>query len=173
MRIDVKDLAQGKKSFDYVLQAEEIRLDEDSLRVASPLRVSGEMSLRRDEVFVNGVMRGRIEATCDRCLRWVPLFNDLDFDARLMPAASYYRNHTAELHNEDLGYSVFDDEAIDLDELVREQLLLSLPVRLLCEAECRGLCSECGADLNHQQCACDTRAIDSRWNALTAMKDAS
>ncbi|MEJ7616108.1 MAG: DUF177 domain-containing protein [Pyrinomonadaceae bacterium] len=172
MRIDIRDLQQGKKSFDYVRQSEELSLDEDSVRLASPLTVSGEASLEREEIYVQGVMRGQVEAMCDRCLRWTPLYQDLSFEAHLIPAASYYRDQTAELQNEDLNYSVFDGETIDLDELVREQMLLSVPVQVLCAAECRGLCSECGTDLNRQQCACETPAIDPRWSALAVMKDA-
>jgi uncharacterized protein len=74
-----------------------------------------------------------------------------------------------ELHERDLDFAVFENEQIDLDELVLEQLELSLPSRVLCSEECRGLCPQCGADLNVEQCNCKPQ-IDPRWQALADLK---
>jgi DUF177 domain-containing protein len=73
------------------------------------------------------------------------------------------------LQKEDLALSVFDGETIDLDELVREQVLLAMPPRMLCAEECKGLCPVCGEDRNSQECACETKEIDPRWAGLAGL----
>ena len=71
-----------------------------------------------------------------------------------------------ELSEEDLNLAVFNGEAIELDDLVREEILLALPAQVLCRESCRGLCPVCGVDRNLSTCDCEARQIDSRWEAL-------
>ncbi|MFN7623911.1 MAG: DUF177 domain-containing protein, partial [Acidobacteriota bacterium] len=80
------------------------------------------------------------------------------------------RTGEIELTADDLGISVYENDQIDLDEMVVEQLELSLPFRLLCQEDCRGLCPQCGADLNTEACDCQP-LIDPRWEALVAVKE--
>jgi len=72
----------------------------------------------------------------------------------------------------DLDFSVYQNDELDLDELVIEQLELALPVRLLCREECRGLCDQCGTNFNEQQCNCQP-PIDPRWQALADLKNSA
>jgi uncharacterized protein len=73
------------------------------------------------------------------------------------------------LHERDLDFAVYENEQIDIDEMVLEQLELELPSRVLCSEDCRGLCPQCGADLNVEQCDCKA-PIDPRWQALADIK---
>jgi uncharacterized protein len=70
------------------------------------------------------------------------------------------------LLDEDLTLSVFDGAVIDVDDLVREQLLLALPAQVLCQDECKGLCPICGGDKNLKNCNCQEAEIDPRWAGL-------
>ena len=79
---------------------------------------------------------------------------------------TYEATNQVELNESDMQLSVFDGEAIDLDDLVREQILLTLPSRVLCEDDCKGLCPVCGSDRNIVSCQCETNEIDPRWKAL-------
>jgi uncharacterized protein len=67
--------------------------------------------------------------------------------------------------------SVFDGEAIDVDEIVREQILLSVPDRALCDENCRGICLMCGTNLNAGSCECKSSEVDPRWAALKNLKN--
>ena len=78
----------------------------------------------------------------------------------------YQAEQAAELLEEDLSLSVFDGEVIDIDEMVREQLLLALPAQILCREDCKGLCPECGGDRNLNECKCEEVEIDPRWSGL-------
>jgi uncharacterized protein len=74
-----------------------------------------------------------------------------------------------ELLARDLDFSFYQNERIELDELVLEQLELSLPIRILCQEDCKGLCAQCGTNLNVESCDCPP-PIDPRWQALAELK---
>jgi uncharacterized protein len=92
------------------------------------------------------------------------------FDVEYVPAGNYEALQLAELQDEDLAQSVFDGESIDVDDLVREQVILSLPSRALCREECKGLCSVCGIDKNLKDCECESHPRDPRWAALDDLR---
>ena len=76
----------------------------------------------------------------------------------------------AELTEAEMSVSVFDGKAIDVDEIVKEQILLAVPTRMLCREDCKGICPECGIDKNTGECQCVTDDIDPRWAALKNLK---
>ena len=84
--------------------------------------------------------------------------------------ADYESSSTAALSEEELSVSVFDGESIDVDEIVKEQILLAVPARTLCREDCQGMCPECGVDLNTGQCNCAVDEVDPRWAALKDLK---
>jgi uncharacterized protein len=71
---------------------------------------------------------------------------------------------------EDLEYSVYDGEEIDLTPFIREQMLLALPTRPLCSDDCRGLCPRCGANRNERDCGCREDMFDPRLSVLRSLK---
>jgi uncharacterized protein len=89
-----------------------------------------------------------------------------DFTLEYIGGSEYESREAAELTEEELSVSVFDGEAIDVDEIVKEQILLAVPTRMLCREDCKGICPECGADKNTGECNCVTNEIDPRWAAL-------
>src|SRR5215213_1677197 len=90
--------------------------------------------------------------------------------AAAQPFAHTYRAENVELQAEDLILSAYEGDAVDLDELVREQILLALPSRHLCREDCKGLCQKCGANLNDAPCSCEQGEVDPRWAALADLK---
>jgi uncharacterized protein len=170
MLIRVADLQQGRKRFAKTYAPGDLPLGDERAELSGPLAVEAVASLRGTEVVVQGTIAGNLGAACDRCLQPIPFPISLSFDSHFIPVTDYEENERAELQEEDLDFSVFDGETIDLDELIREQILLTLPVRLLCGEECRGLCAECGKDLNAAPCGCREEQIDPRWGTLAALK---
>jgi uncharacterized protein len=71
---------------------------------------------------------------------------------------------------EDADEEWFDGKRIDLDPILREQVLLALPMSLLCAESCRGLCPVCGENLNLKDCRCERKVADPRWMALKDIK---
>jgi uncharacterized protein len=169
MRIELDKLEETGNSFAHRYEPEEIVLDEEHVRLTDAPEVLGRVQRSGREVRLRGKLNARAEVDCDRCLKTVAVPVETDFDVAYVPAEDYARSEAAELQEEDLSLSVFDGATIDVDELVREQLLLALPARALCGEECKGLCPTCGANRNTNPCDCQSTEIDPRWAGLKAV----
>jgi uncharacterized protein len=167
MRIELDKLGETGGQFEHRYEPEELVLDEEHVRLLEPPRVSGRISLSDHQIRLRGTLRARAEVDCDRCLKAVAVPVETSFDVRYVPSVEFTAaSEAAELQEEDLSLSAFDGDAIDVDDLVREQMLLALPTRALCREECHGLCPVCGADRNTESCACEEKETDPRWAAL-------
>lgn len=169
MRIELDKLEETGASFAHRYEPEEIVLDEEHARLTKPPEISGRASRKEHEVRLRGKITASAEVDCDRCLKSVAVPIETEFDVKYIPAVDYRASEAAELQEEDLSVSFFEGETIDLDDLIREQVLLALPVRALCGDDCEGLCPTCGADRNIDSCDCDSREIDPRWEGLKAV----
>lgn len=169
MRIELDKLEKTGNTFAHRYEPDEIILDEDHARLTQPAEVSVRASRSGHEVRLRGNISASAEVDCDRCLKTVSLPIETEFDVKYLPVEDYTSSEAAELQEEDLSVSFFDGETIDLDELVREQVLLAMPARALCGEECKGLCPVCGADRNTNACDCENHEIDPRWAGLKAV----
>jgi uncharacterized protein len=113
-----------------------------------------------------------MEADCDLCLAPVALPAEVEFEVSFLPRSVEQQETVVEreIRADEPDFSFYEAGAVDVDELVREQLLLALPSRFRCGEDCKGLCPHCGADLNKETCACEHQEIDPRWSALAALK---
>jgi len=171
MRIELEKLEDGRGAFAHTYQPEELDLLDERVTLDGPVAVDGKVRRSRAEVVVSGRIATQVRVECDRCLKTIELPVAADFKLDYITAQEYESSHAAELSADDLAVSVFDGETIDLDELVKEQILLSVPDRMLCREDCKGICSNCGADLNKGACDCAPSDIDPRWEALKRIKN--
>ncbi len=93
-----------------------------------------------------------------------------DFALEYITGSDYESSEVVELTEDEMSVSVFDGKAIDVDEIVKEQILLAVPTRMLCREDCKGICPECGIDRNTGECSCVAEDIDPRWAALEELK---
>lgn len=167
MRIELETLeATGKFSQVYApgqLLFEEIELVE-------PVAVSGRARRKNGDVELRGELHTKVSTRCGRCLKPVELQFDVKFAERFVPAVSWRHEEQHELQEEELNISVFDGEGIELDELVKEEILLAMPGHVLCSEDCKGLCPSCGVDRNSETCDCEAKLIDSRWEKLKDLR---
>lgn len=127
-----------------------------------------------DKVELVGEIEAKVELICDRCLIRFSLPVEQSFDLLYVPAPSSGRpQEEKELDDDDLSVSVYEADVIDLDDLVREQVELALPMVRLCRESCAGLCPDCRANLNEGPCDCKPEQTDSRWDALKSLKSDS
>src|SRR5687767_720104 len=171
MRIELEKLQGGKGGFAHVYQPEELNPVDESVRVTQPAEIKGNVKQAGHEVFVSGHVETRAQLECDRCLKLVELPVSADFALEYITGSDYESSSAAALSEEELAVSVFDGESIDVDEIVKEQILLAVPARTLCREECKGICPECGTDLNARQCNCADEEVDPRWAALQSFKN--
>lgn len=171
MRIDIERLDAEGESFTQTFGKHELSLDEESARLAADATVSGRATRKGAVVKVRGKLSAGVEVYCDRCAAAVTIPLEVEFDTSFVPAESERgATENVELQHDDLDYSIYEGDTLNLDELAREQILLALPTRSLCREECKGLCPACGANLNAGGCTCAETEIDPRWGALAALK---
>lgn len=170
MIIDLLQLSNTEREFVYELQPAEIVLDEESARLNKPVNVKAKLKKGIAQVDVSGEITGTIEMDCARCLLAQETPLAITFDVEFISAEHATSDKDAELGERDLEVAVYIDDKIDLNELVREQILLSLPTRFYCNDDCKGLCLKCGANKNLTNCNCDGKEIDPRWAKLKNLK---
>ena len=106
-------------------------------------------------VRLAGSVNATVEFDCDRCLKPLSVAVDQSFDLLYVPPLGTGEEH--ELGEDDLSIAFYQDDVIDFDDLVREQIELALADGAVVQRKCRGLCPECGANLNDAECACRVR----------------
>lgn len=166
MRIELENLERGSGSFAHTYPPDELTFDEHDLRLLAPVRVDGRIRRQDGEVELRGKLSTSMAIPCGRCLKSVELPIEVEFSERFAPEVAWKNDEQHELQQEDLDLAVFDGEGIELDDLVREEIILAMPGHTLCQEQCRGLCPDCGTDLNTGSCECATKQIDSRWEKL-------
>lgn len=171
MFISLSRLPADGLAFNHQYAANELDISEHEFELAGFPLVSGRVDRAGMDMRVRGTVKSALVVTCDRCLTEIEVQVDAPFDLIYVPEdpASELAGET-ELHDRDLDLVFYQNEQINVDDLVLEQLELSLPTRVLCKEDCRGLCSQCGADLNIEQCQC-RKPIDPRWQALADLQD--
>ena len=122
------------------------------------------------DVRLRGRFAGVFEVPCARCVEPVEVPLAADFDLIFRPAGadsdSVERSITAP--ETEIGY--YQGDSLLLEDVLREQVLLSLPARALCKPDCKGLCQRCGANRNSQECNCEEAQTDLRWEALEGLR---
>ena len=166
MRIEIDSLEGTAGAFAHVYGTGELDFNDDRVRLIEPPEISGRMVRKGNQVLLNGRLSALTQVDCDRCLKAVDVLVRTEFNLQYVTATDYKSAHAAELEESDLALSIFDGEAIDIDEIVREQVLLAVPTRSLCREDCNGFCPVCGADRNLKECGCRAGDSDPRWAGL-------
>jgi DUF177 domain-containing protein len=172
VKLRVEDITAEAKELSFAEPEGDINrvLEKGPLRefhVQAPLQVTMEYYRAGTELFFQGRLHASTQEVCARCTEEFTEPSDRDFRFVLTPRAIGLSDD--DLRAEDLEFSVYEGDEIDLSPLLREQFLLSLPTRPLCREECRGLCPHCGANLNHTACGCSAKAADPRLAALRGL----
>jgi len=122
----------------------------------------------RETVFIDGNLEATIVSDCSRCLETTQFPIKSTFRYTFVPAKN--RLEEEELSSEDLEYGFYQDDVIDLEGLIFEQIVLQIPIKVLCTDTCKGLCPHCGININVASCGCRTEFIDERLTVLKKLK---
>jgi uncharacterized protein len=140
----------------------------DETRLLGHTELDARLAREGDTVEVEGELSATVEFDCDRCLAPVKVPISQHFDLTYVPPIG--TGDERALGDADLSIGFYREDVIDIDDLVREQIELALPMTRLCSDDCRGLCPDCGINLNEGRCACSEPHGDPRWSALKDMK---
>jgi uncharacterized protein len=122
------------------------------------------------DIRLNGDFATRVEVACARCLE--PILQDVAgaFDLLYRPQGSDAGKEEISVTAAEAEISYYQGEALLLEDALREQVLLALPLKAICREDCKGLCPHCGKDLNVEPCGCAEGVIDLRWTALKDLR---
>lgn len=172
MRIRLDQVRREPVSWDETVDIPAERLDRQDVLELGPISWSGRVTHTEDGGFY---LRAHLEyeqtLACHRCLEPVTEPVSADVDLLLLVGAPRAMDGEVELDEEDLGVVHVDGETFDLRPLLEEQLQLAVPMKPVCREDCKGLCAQCGADLNEGACDCEDDWVDPRWAALQELKD--
>lgn len=174
MRVRIDEITAEAKAVSFPQPENEInrRLGHGSVhefKAGGPIAVDLSYYRAGMELFFEGSLRASIVASCARCAEEFDIPLTRPFRFVLAPRAAV-DDGDGRLRSEDLEFSLYDGDEVDLAPLVTEQLILGLPSRALCAEECRGLCPQCGTNLNVQRCDCETLPANPRFAALRGLK---
>lgn len=173
MRIPIEDVETSATEIHFAEKVQELNrlLSQDGdgeYRLAAPLQVSVTHVRSGEDLLFTGAIHGRLTGQCARCLNEYPFALAREFSLVLTPQRALGREFG--LNREELSASFYSGDEIDVSALVQEQTLLALPSQPLCHEECKGLCPQCGADLNLAPCECRPAWKDPRLAVLSTLQ---
>jgi len=178
MEFKVTELEREPVEFDLALGPGAVDLGEEAQQVG-PLATNGRAEVIHEhrgpkevvaDIRLKGSFSGKFEVPCARCVEPVeiPLAADFDLIFRPIGVDGGASERSISAPETEIGY--YQEDSLLLEDVLREQVLLSLPVRTLCSEDCKGLCPRCGANRNTQPCTCETGPSDPRWEALAGLR---
>jgi len=169
MLLDLARIRTPHERYEKVYQPEQFP-DQDDFRVTAPVSLAFDIFKDKAQFRLVGTVRTELELACSRCVEPFRVPIDAEFDLRYQPHTHNAGEGEREIEEDDLTTAFYDNDQIDLGQLMREQFYLALPMKPLCSDACRGLCPMCGTNLNKAACACRSEWEDPRLAALKALK---
>jgi uncharacterized protein len=169
MFLSVKEMELRKIRFDETLQPGRIDFSEEDLEQASPLRATGSAELLAHsggEMHIQGRYTVEMAAQCDRCLGRARFPLDAALDLYYRPASFIAREEEVEIREEETEIGFYEGDGLELEDVLREQVVLALPMQRVCSDLCKGICPVCGGNRNEFECGCKVESGDNRWGAL-------
>ena len=135
-------------------------------RQTAPLQLSATAELVGAEIRISGHLATHLEAGCDRCLRAVDIPVDCDYDLLYRPIQSIAKEEEVEIPADEMEIGFYSGDGIELADVATEQVILAVPMKVVCGPECRGLCPVCGVNRNLARCDCAPPPQDSPFASL-------
>jgi uncharacterized protein len=170
MFLDVKELAVRKIRIRKSYAPGAVDYHTSDFRQSEPLEVRATAEVLEGQIRITGDLHTRVEMVCARCLE--PVTEDVarEFDLFYRPIASMTREEEERLKLDDTEIAFFKGEGLFLTDVLAEQVLLALPMKAICRSDCRGLCAQCGVNLNNEECRCEVHVADPRMAPLARLK---
>jgi len=170
--VDLKDLAQEKISFSASFDPGVVDFGSDSIRQVGPLDWSASAERAGAEIRINGTLTTTVECPCSRCLEAarVTISKPFDLFFRERDEEMFDEDEEIELNEEDTRTAFFTGTKLAISDILREQVLLALPMKVLCRVDCKGLCPVCGINLNSGTCTCSREEFNPHMDVLLEIK---
>jgi uncharacterized protein len=178
MFLDIQELERHPIEFKEEFQPGVLDLGED-LRQLTPLHTSGRAELVEEhhgkhkvirDIRLRGTLSAGLELICARCLEPVAQDVKRDFELLYRPLGADAGRDELSVTDAEAEIGYYQGEGLLLEDVLREQVLLAVPLKVTCREDCKGLCPHCGKNLNQEQCSCTVPLEDPRWSALKEIR---
>ena len=173
MRLELSHFRQPETEYHKVFQPADLPSGDEEYRVTAPVDLRMVIHKDHDRFRLVGTVNTELELQCSRCLEPFKMPVDREFDLRYLPAGAAEPDdeddEETEVEDDDVAITFYRDEQIDLNELLREQFYLALPMKPLCSPDCKGICPLCGTNRNTAPCDCTPQWADPRLAGLKTL----
>ena len=164
MKVQISDIISGKdrsKKVNYTVEIPQVEFEGDIIKFAKPCIVDGMITSDSDILVLKANIKTELEMICSRCLDTFIYPIDIDIEERF----------TTNAESDDEEATVVMNDVLDITEIVETCVLSTLPIQRVCKGDCKGLCQECGCNLNYETCSCNKEDVDIRFEALRGLFD--
>ena len=164
MEIKLRGLKQGEHSFFVSEPVKKYELDNEHF--SENLDSSILIDVQGRNYYITVTTSTKVKFACDRCL------DDFIRSYKVSTKLIYTENPSLdpEHQQEDLYFLPAGKDTADLTDDIRQNIILNLPMKVVCKDTCKGLCITCGVNLNMAKCKCSHKLIDHRWDALKKLQ---
>jgi uncharacterized protein len=173
MIFEIEEIPEGGLNFDLLEGKEHFEIDQFDCALTDGVKVRGKLTKIDREVYFAGYVEAPLLVTCTRCLKPFPLQLKNKIQVHFVPRSKQSSPESeVEISETDIEKEIYEEDRIELHGPIRDQILLEVPLILLCQENCKGICPECGCDRNSDSCKCENDGeIDPRFAVLQKLKD--
>jgi len=168
MFLNLNKIRTAHERIDEVYQPGALRGADSDYAVIEPVRLGFDIYKDKNKFRLAGRVQTTLELPCSRCVESFRLPVDSAFELRYHPQSENTGQGEREVGEDDFSTAYYQNDEIDLEQLMREQFELALPMKPLCRDDCKGLCPVCGTNLNRETCSCVRDWEDPRLARLKA-----
>jgi len=159
MTIDISDLIRNNiisKKQCLVFETDVFLQESDDIQFAEPVKLDSTLDIASDIISLDGRITTRLRLSCSRCLE--EFYTDIDEEV--------HEKFSSNLNNKDDEINFIEGNVIDIDNIIENSIEMALPIKKLCNEDCKGLCYHCGINLNLSSCSCKKGNVDPRLEKL-------
>jgi len=165
--IEIESLKPEPFHVRHIFPAGEIQFSHEDAVLKEPVNTDFTLDHKDRDLHIAGTVETAIRFICSRCIKEFNKDISAEFDLSYMPQPEWSEeNVEVELKYKDMEVAFYDGIAFDVNMMVLEQIELAMPMKFVCREDCKGLCYQCGADLNEGMCSCSSDKGDSRLSVL-------
>jgi len=168
LSLDLNKIRTAQERFERVYQPDQLPREQD-FTLVEPVSLAFDIFKDKQQFRLVGHVKTTLELPCSRCLEPFTLPVDQAFDLRYQPHAQNTGEGEREIEEDDLTTAFYENDEIDLGQLMREQFYLALPMKPLHAEDCQGICPQCGTNRNIAPCTCNPQWEDPRLAGLKTL----
>ena len=173
MIFEIEGIPEGGLNLDLLAAKEQFEINQPDCSLSDDIKFRGRLVKIDQDFSFSGELEAKLRVACTRCLNLFSYNIETGIKVHFIPLGKGQSlGNEIEIKETDIEKEIYEGGKIDLRGSVRDYVLLEVPLMHSCREDCKGICSECGSDLNSSQCECQNKGqIDSRFEVLKEIKD--